>query len=170
MATIAQTVEQLQNTDGFLVESADGDVGWVEEIWLGEADEPRALAVQTLEGRHALLLGEDVLGVDREQRWVVVSPGQELLELDPPRLTSGNGLAASWGTTGHVLPAPARPHWRLPVRHARPQPRRAAVARERPERPLWQMVALLYGSLALIASLLIGLAFVVAWLLTGAAY
>jgi hypothetical protein len=169
----------LLDTNGFIVESADGDVGWVEEVWLGKGDEPRALAVETVDGRHALLSAEDVLAVDREQHWVVIPPDQELLELDAPRLTAGNGragmrLVASWGTTGSVLPAPSRPRWRSPIkrpeRHRRPQPAPAASPREGPERPLWQAVILLYGSLALFAVLLITLAFLVARLVTGAAY
>jgi hypothetical protein len=170
--------DPLQDTNGFLVESADGDVGWVEEVWLGKEDEPRALAVETVDGRHALLSAEDVLAVDREQHWVVIPPGQELLELDAPRL-AGNGsaglrLVASWGTTGDVLHAPSRPRWRSPVkrreRHPRPQSTRPPSAPASPEQPLWQAVVLLYGSLALIAALLITLAFLVARFVTGAAY
>src|SRR5438067_5320561 len=98
---------RLSASDGFLVESADRQVGWVEEVWLGDDDEPRALAVQTVDGRHALLLDEHVEAVEREQRWVVVRPQQALLELDAPRVREMNGrIVASWRTTGNALTAP----------------------------------------------------------------
>ncbi len=41
---------------------------------------------------------------------------------------------------------------------------------DRDERPLWQIVALLYTGLALLAVLLIGVCFLVAYLVTGSAY
>lgn len=38
------------------------------------------------------------------------------------------------------------------------------------ERPLWQIVALLYAAIALLAVLLIGVSFLAAYLVTGRAY
>src|SRR5947207_12513462 len=103
-------------TGGVVVESLDGDVGWVEEVWLGEDGEPRALAVQTVDGRHGLLRREDVEAVDREEEWVVVPHGLKLLELDAPRVRTASGqVVASWSTTGEVLDAPARPPWHWPL-------------------------------------------------------
>src|SRR2546428_8109428 len=103
MATAVVT-RVLGDTEDFVVESADGPIGRVEEIWLGPTDEPQALAVRMKAGNHALLLDQDVLAVDREHRWVVVRPNPELLELAAPRLDrSRDGkLAASWATTGAV--------------------------------------------------------------------
>jgi hypothetical protein len=175
MATVAETRARLRETDGFVVESSDGDVGWVEEVWVGEANEPRALAVRTADGQHGLLLGEDVLAVDRENRWVVVPPEPILLALDVPRLTTIHGrgeairLAASWTTTGALLTISPRRHrlWRLPSRRSEPTP---PVPTESSERPLWQAVVVLIASLALIVAFTITLAFVVARLVTGAAY
>lgn len=172
---MATASEQLRSADGFLVESSEGDVGRVEEVWLDDEGEPRALALQTTDGRHALLRAEDVLAVDREQHWVVVRPGQELLELEAPRMrASDGGVAATWRTTGTVVPAPSRPRWRWPlhVPHwtSHPHPKVAAVGRRLSRLPPWAAIAVLYGSLALIVGFVITLAFVVARLLTGTAY
>ena len=100
----AQTYDELRDADGFVVESSAGDIGWVEEVWIGESGDPQALAVRTADGRHGLLLPTEVLAVDREQRWVVVPPEPGLLELDAPRVTGVGSartepLAASWTTT-----------------------------------------------------------------------
>ena len=175
MATVAETNARLRETDGFVVESPDGDLGWVEEVWVREANEPAALAVRTADGRHALLLGEDVLAVDRENRLVVVPREPALFELDVPRLatTRGKGrairLAASWTTTGALLPVSPRRHHlsRFPSRPSEATP---SVPTESLERPLWQPVAVLIASLVLIVAFTITLAFVIARLVTGAAY
>lgn len=174
MATVAETNARLRETDGFVVESPDGDLGWVEEVWVGEANEPAALAVRTADGRHGLLLGEDVLAVDRENRWVVVPAEPDLLELDVPRLTTMRErgairLAASWTTTGALLPVSPRRHRRsrFPSHPSKATP---PAPTESLERPLWQPVGLLIVSLVLIVALVITLAFVVARLVTGAAY
>lgn len=151
-----------------------GDVGWVEEIWVDEEDEPRALAVRTTDGRHALLLEKEVVAVEHEQRWVVVRPQRALLELAPPRLTNGGRagsgirMTASWATTGEPLAAPARQSWGWRLRL--PRPRRAAVPQDGAERPLWQVIAALYASLAFAVAFIITLAFLIARLISGAAY
>jgi hypothetical protein len=166
---------ELRNADGFLVESSQGDVGWVEEVWLDDEDEPRALALQTLDGRHALLRAEDVLAVEPEQRWVVVRPEQELMELDAPRVRTSNGvISASWGTTGAFLHAPSEPRWHVPVHlpHRGPHshPRLAAASRRIQRWPPWLAVGALYLSLALIIAIVIAFAFLIAHLVTGQAY
>jgi hypothetical protein len=46
--TSAIDVERLYTlgeTEGYTVESADGSIGWVEEVWLGERRTPQALAI-----------------------------------------------------------------------------------------------------------------------------
>jgi hypothetical protein len=154
----------LRDTVDYAVESADGAIGRVEEIWLGPGDEPEALAVRTKDGARALLLDEDVVAVDREHRWVVVAPHPELLELDAPRLDGSDGgkLAASWATTGAVVriePTRSLPDLRL----ALPRP---AIA----ERPLWQLVAILYASITFVVVGVIALVFFVSWLVGGAPY
>jgi hypothetical protein len=166
---------ELRNTDGFLVESSAGDVGWVEEVWLDDRDEPRALALQTLDGRHGLLRVEDVLAVEADERWVVVRPEQELLELDAPRVRSANGdILASWGTTGAVLHVSAEPRWHVPVHlpHRGPHghPRLAAASRRIQRWPPWLAIGALYAALGLIIAALITVAFVIAWVVTGQAY
>jgi hypothetical protein len=165
---------ELRNAEGFLVESSDGDLGWVEEVWLDDEDEPRALALQTLDGRHALLRAEDVLAVEPEQRWVVVRPEQELLELDAPRVRTGNGgTVAYWGTTGAILRAPSEPRWHvphLPHRGPHDHPRLAAASRRIRRWPPWVAIGALYGGLGFIIASFIALAFVIAWLITGRPY
>jgi hypothetical protein len=166
---------ELRNADGFLVESSAGDVGWVEEVWLDDVDEPRALALQILDGRHALLRAEDVLAVEPEQRWVVVRPEQELLELDAPRVRTSNGtILASWATTGELLRAPSEPRWHMPVhlphRDLHGHPRMAAASRRIQRWPAWLAVGALYLALACIVGLLIAFAFLIAHLVTGHAY
>src|SRR6266566_327163 len=174
MATIAERSRRLRETEGFLVESPEGAVGRVEEIWVDEANEPCALAVRTNDGRHALLLEEDVVAVQHEQGWVVAPSRPTLLELEPPRLSmiadrgmSEPRIAASWQTTGAVLPAAPRPawRWRLPF----PDLRRSAEP-DSVERPLWRAVAILYAALVFVVAFVITLAFVIARLVSGAAY
>jgi hypothetical protein len=175
MATIAERSRQLRETEGFLVKSPGGAIGRVEEIWVDQANEPRALAVRTNDGRHGLLLGEDVVAVQHEQRWVVAPSRPTLLELEPPRLSmiadrggSERRIAASWQTTGAILPAAPRPtrRWRLSF----PDHRRAAVRPDSVERPLWGTVATLYAALVFVVAFVITLAFVIARLVSGAAY
>jgi len=171
MAAIAGKDQRLAGTDGFVVESTHGDIGLVEEVWVGEANEPRALAVRTSEGRHGLLLGEDVLAVDRENHWVVVSPDAVLLELDAPRLQTAEGddgamrHAASWTTTGDVVPLapPERERWHPLQRWTAMLPLAKAT------RLPWAVAILLTGIVLLLA-LLMALAFIVARILTGSAY
>ncbi len=81
MTTLVHTTD-LHDTEGFDLESADGAIGRVEEIWLGPGEEPQALAIRMTDGSRALLLDEEVVAVDREHHWVVVGPHPELLELD----------------------------------------------------------------------------------------
>jgi len=160
----------LAGTDGYVVESTEGDLGWVEEVWVGDANEPGALAVRTTDGRHGLLLSEDVLAVDREYHWVVVCPEPVLLELDSPRMVKteqagdGGRVTASWATTGEAFRlAPRRRWWRLPFRRRK----RASTGAEP---PLWRAVAVLLSSIAFLVVLVAFLAFLVARIVTGAAY
>src|SRR5438093_9915015 len=140
-----ERVHALGESEGYTVESPDGSIGWVEEVWLGERGEPRAIALRTVDGTRALLLAEEVTAVDHEHGWVVIHADPCLRELDPPRLTPGpNGrLTASWTTTGKTLERPATVA-RLPLairlRPARVRRRPAAET----EWPLWKAVAVLY--------------------------
>src|SRR5438552_259053 len=170
MATVVQ--HRLLGCDGFRVESPEGLLGWIEETWLGPSREPTALAIRTIDGRRGLLVAGEIETVDLERELVVMRRGGRLLELDVPHaeIASVDGAAdvsASWQTTGEVLEPPLPPG---PVRRAllalRPW-RLAPPRRPEAERPLWQIVAVLYTSLALIVTLVIGLAFLVARLVTG---
>ncbi len=158
-------VSELRGTEDYAVETPDGSIGRVEEIWLGPGGNPRALALRTSDGGHALLFDEDVVTVDREHRWVVVGEHPTLLELAPPELVPDDGrVAARWETTGALV-------------HPEPTMRlagfRAAVQRHAPHiagRPLWQLVAILYGAVTLIVVFGVGLVFLVSWIVSGAPY
>jgi hypothetical protein len=162
MATVAR---ELRDTEDYAVETPAGAIGRVEEIWLGPGGEPQALAVRTHDGGHALLLDEAVVSVDRERRWVVVGEHPALLELAAPQLVSDDGqVVARWETTGTLV-------------HPEPLVRlagvRAALQRHAPhlaDRPLWQLVAILYGAVTLIVVAGVGLVFLVSWIVSGAPY
>jgi hypothetical protein len=155
------TNRRLHDVLDFVVDSADGGLGRVEEIWLGPDGDPQAVVVRAKDRSRALLLEEDVLAVDHERGRVVARPGADLLELEAPRLASRDGdahLAASWSTTGTVLhhfertPAPTR--------------RRRLTT----DRPLWQVIAILYTAVGFLVLFAIALVFVIARLVEGSAY
>jgi hypothetical protein len=161
MVTLTIT-HNLRDTEDFVVEFAGGAVGRVEEIWLGPEGEPQAVAVRTKDGDRALLLAEDVLAVDRERRWVVCRPEADLLELEAPLLASRDDdghVAASWSTTGALLhdyrhtPAPRIRNHRLTT-----------------DRPLWQVIAILYAGVGFVVVFVVALVFLIARLVAGSAY
>jgi hypothetical protein len=163
MTTLVHATE-LHDTEGFDLESAEGAIGRIEEIWLGPGEEPQALAVRMTDGRRALLIEENVVAVDREHHWVVVGPHPELLELDAPRLKSTGGRpAASWATTGAVI------HPEQPSTPGVLQAFRRRVP-NMDERPLWQVVAALYAAVALIVVFVVALVLVVSWIAVGHPY
>lgn len=172
MTTVAESPDRLLETDGYLVESSAGDLGWVEEVWVEDTGAADAVAVRTADGRHGLLLDDDVLAVDREQRWIVVSPEARFLELGRPHVTrrddAGARFESSWTTTGGVLEVTPRPRhlWHVPYRPAEPElPRRKRSA----ERPMWQGIAALLLTIALLVGVTIALAYAIANLVAGAA-
>ena len=163
MTTLVHTTD-LHDTEGFDLESVDGAIGRVEEIWLGPGEEPQALAIRMTDGSGALLFDEDVVAVDREHHWVVVGPHPELLELDAPRLGSTGGRpVAFWATTGAVIhpEPPSTPGVLQAFRRRVPN---------MDERPLWQVVAALYAAVALIVVFVVALVFVVSWIAVGHPY
>jgi hypothetical protein len=169
MATVIRHV--LAGCEGFRLESPHGIAGWVEETWLGAADEPVALVIRVIDGRDGLLVGEDVETVDREHERLTMRSGARLLELELPHVhSSSNGvMSASWRTTGAPLELPEQPDvvsrallavrpWRL-----------ASPPRAWSQRPAWVNVLVLYIAIALFVGLLIGLDFLIAKLVTGSA-
>jgi hypothetical protein len=164
MTTLVHTTD-LHDTEGFDLESADGAIGRIEEIWLGPGEEPQALAIRMTDGSRALVLDEDIVAVDRDHHWVVVGPHPELLELDAPRLElTGGRPAASWATTGAVIrPEPLSTPGVL-------QAFRRRVPNRTAGRPLWQLVATLYAAVALIVVFVVALVFVVSWIAVGHPY
>ena len=143
---------ELHDCDGFHVDARVGQVGVVEETWLDEDGHPVALAVRSDAGR-ALLLAEDVVDVDPDAREVIVRPSARLLELDLPRLEQRDGApTASWRTTGAVFPI---------------EPTGSPGAEGTVP---WRLAAKLVAGIAVILGVQMGLAFLVAYLVTGHAY
>jgi hypothetical protein len=157
MTTVESTTRHLtslRDADGYVVESPFGDVGEVEEVWL-DGDGPCAVAVRVKDGRRALLLDRDIAAIDPEHRWVVVPEEVQLLELDAPRLsTDGGAPAASWSTTGG----------RLEIAPRQPTAEGLTEPAEKGERPLWEMIAILYAALLVIVLVVTALVFLVALL------
>jgi hypothetical protein len=162
------TVAQLQSCDGFTVEGPAGCLGWVEETWLDGDDHPAAVAVRTVDGRRALLLAEAVVAVDPDAQEVLVGPEVDMLALDPPRLADVDGtIAATWRATDeHLVATPTAAH-AAPVKPALVAARTTTATHER---ALWQTVLLALAFLAGLIAAEIGLAFGVAYLVTGHPY
>lgn len=162
------TVAQLQSCDGFTVEGPAGCLGWVEETWLDSDDHPAAVAVRTADGRRALLLAEAVEAVDPDAQEVLVGAEVDLLALEPPRLASVDGtIAATWRATDeHLVATPAGTH-AVPKQPALIAAR-AVTATHEPE--LWKTMLLALASIATLIAFEIGLAFGVAYLVTGHPY
>ena len=156
------TVAQLQTCDGFTVEGPDGCLGWVEETWLGADGHPAALAVRTCDGRRALLRADAVLAVDPDAQEVLVGEDADLRALEPPRLTSAD--TATWHATGEHLTA------RAAAAHAAPHAPALAAARaatSQRDRTVFRAIAIALGCIAALVAFEIGLAFGVAYLVTG---
>jgi hypothetical protein len=171
MATM--THPGLERSDGYYVEAGNADVGLVEEVWLGDDAAVHALAIRTVTGEHGLLLAEDVAAVDPDQERVAMREGALLLALEPPRLLAepdgSTQLHASWATSGKRLPLP-EPHAPGTLSEYIPRPhlpQRAATAPRSELRAFAVSIGTLYAFLAFLAGALIGLDFLVAWLVTG---
>ena len=155
-------VSQLQTCDGFTVESPDGCLGWVEETWLDGGGHPGALAVRMCDGRRALLAADTVLAVDPDAQEVLVGADAELRVLEPPRLTDAD--TATWHATEEHVPVTAG------AAHAAPQAPALAAARastSHRDRAVWHSIAIAIGCIAALIAFEIGLAFGVAYLVTG---
>jgi hypothetical protein len=149
MTTVTHTEPNLYGTEGFVLESPQGDLGRIEKVVVGDENEPVALDVVTNEGWHGLLRAEDVLVVDREYHWVVVPP-------DP-------SLQTATGEVRRAEPRQPRPLG-LPWRRLR---RKSTPGKEL---RLWLAIAIELSFIAFLVLVVIGLAFLVARLVTGAAY
>jgi hypothetical protein len=132
----------LRHTEDYAVETPAGRVGRVEEV------RPDGLAVLTTAGTHALLRDRDVITVDRERRWVIVEEHPGLVELS---------------TGGMVFPEPVDR-----LAGVRNFLHRHAV--HVVDRPLWQLVVILYGAVSLIVIFGVALVFLIAWVATGSPY
>lgn len=73
----------LRRCEGFRVETPEGFLGWVEDVWLGASHEPDALVVRSGQlGRRVLSLAGEVVRVVPERECVVLHSLPELIELD----------------------------------------------------------------------------------------
>ena len=159
MATLPQ--QRLGVCDGFRVESPQGLLGWVEETWLGPDGEAAAFAARTLDGQRGLLLAGDIVSVLGDEETVVLRSGSRLLELGAPRLDNASPLHASWSTTGATIEPPVPPGLLRRAALGRRPWRLAPPAKAR-ERPLWQVAALLYAGIIVLAALFMLAAFAIA--------
>jgi hypothetical protein len=158
----------IRNVDGFEVLTPRGFVGWVEETWLDDRNDPTAFVLRISDGRRGLIVADTVMDCVQERRSLLVNSDVRVLELEPPHVASDGGLTATWRTTGAQIELPEPPG---PVHHAlvdrlhRPAVPTSAA---RPgERPLWQVLMVMYSALFFIALALIGLDFLVSYVSTG---
>jgi hypothetical protein len=163
MASVTKHV--LAGSDGYRVLSAAEQLGWVEELWLGAADEPVAAVVRLADERRGLVIAEDVAAVAPDERSLTLAPAARLIRLDPPHVEHlADGMSsATWRATGEVLQLPAEP------RHEGPAPvdRLESGQSARRERPVFLTIATLYLVLGGIVGLVIGLDILLAYLVAG---
>lgn len=157
--------------DAFGVVGPSGRLGWVEETWLGPSEDVSAFVVRLSDGRRGLLLADDVQTVLPDDELVVVSEDVSLLRLEPPHLdpdANGGPPAASWRASGEALPLPEPAHGVRGLVGARRRPRVLTVPRPAAaERPVWQTIALLYGTVTLIVLVLIALDLLLSYVFAG---
>ena len=138
---------------GFALEGPEGRLGWVEETWLGDDGTPRAYAVHTADGRRALLAVDDVVATDADAGEIFVGADVTLRELAAPHVV---GEGAEWRLTGAlVVVAPSG---------------KAHAPQSRAPMPVLRAAALGLAALAALICAEIGLAYGVAWLVTGHPY
>src|SRR5215467_10347542 len=98
------------NCDGYGVVRPAGVVGWVEEPWLDDRDDPTALAVRLLDGRRGLLLHDQIVEVAHDRRAVTIGNDARILQLELPHVrVDGGKPVASWAATGAPLVLPEPP-------------------------------------------------------------
>jgi hypothetical protein len=169
ISMIGHAPTDLAVCDGYRVfAEGGGELGRVEEIWLGAWDEATAVVVRLLDGRRGLLLAADVAGVWPETRFMTMAAKADLLRLEPPHVDpehDGRRPAASWRTSGDVLELHESPR----IGRLLPDALRASrgAAKEESERPLWQAVAGLFLTVLTIVVVLISLDFLVSYLVVG---
>jgi hypothetical protein len=149
VSSVAHREPSLFGTEGYVLESEQGDLGRIEEVVVGEDRVPVGLDVVTNDGWHGLLRAEDVLVVDRDYHWVVVPRDPALRTAD--------------GEVRRPRPREPRPI-RLPWRGLR---RRSTPEKEF---PIWRAIAIELTFIALVVLAVVAVSFLVARVVTGAAY
>jgi hypothetical protein len=103
-----------------------------------------------------------------DRRSLLVSSDVSVLELEPPHVDSDGRLSATWRSTGAEIELPEPPG---PVHHAVLDRLHRPVVPSLPprpaERPLWQLLAILYSFLGIIALAIIGLDILISYISTG---
>ena len=166
-AVIVMRAGQVVRCAGFSVIGSSGIVGWVEEVWLDEADAPAGVAIELLDERRVFLAVADIADFSADGFSLTMRPDARLLALELPRVvtadTNDGTLAATWKTTDE--PVEIGNQGAVPMDRSAPALR---LASSREGRPLWQVIAALYTFLVLLVTALIGIDFLIAYLVTGA--
>jgi hypothetical protein len=158
-------LSELTCCDGFTVEGPDGCLGWVEETWIDPSDHPPAFAVRTPDGRRALLGTASIQAIDADTQEILVHAGTRLRELAPPRVEHDGGEPiATWRPApGTLTLAAAYPH--APPTAPALVAARASTAHG--DRAVAYTILLGLVCLAALVAFEIGLAFTIAYLVTG---
>lgn len=72
----------LLDSDGFDVMGLDGSLGIVEEVWVGEDDQPSGFVVRLPDGQRGLLEASDVTSTDVDAAQVHVAEGAHVHHLE----------------------------------------------------------------------------------------
>ena len=155
------------NCDGYAVVTPAGVVGWVEEMWLDDRDDPTALAVRLLDGRRGLLVHDQIAEVAHDRRSVTIANDALILQLEPPHVqVDGGNPVASWAATGAALELPEPPGL---VRGAFAGLHRPPVPKpvEDGSASTLRTVVTMYVGLAIISLVVIGLDILLAYVATG---
>ena len=116
---------QIVGCAGFSVCGSSGIVGWVEEVWLDEADAPAGVAVELLDERRVFLPVADIAEILPESFSVTMRPNARLLALELPRVATaganGEALSATWRTTDEPVDLAAAPGGGSGARRPRPK-------------------------------------------------
>lgn len=149
------------NLDGFRVVAPGGRLGRVEEMWLDDEGQTTAVVVRLPDAQRGLLVHDEIDEIRPEELTIAVRADARVLQLDPPHLDTGahGALVASWATSGATLELPE-------LEATSPVVRSSASS----ESSFFRAVFLLYAALFVISCTLIGICFLIPYLVTGRPY
>lgn len=132
-----RTRSALLDSDGFDVMAPDRSLGIVEEVWVGEDDQPSGIVVRLPDGQRGLLEAGDVISTDIDAAQVHVAGGAHVHHLE-------------WHPAPHPLHLLA-----------------TGSVPKAGKRPVFGTVAMMLATLAFIVCTLIGLDFLFAFWIGG---